>query len=67
MFVLARIPYLNIVDFDTIGDEFYTQPHLYCRFANGGAPYEGFRHILLNTEYPHEMDPKMQFNLKKKI
>ena len=65
MFVLARIPYRNIVDFDTIGDEFYPQPHLYCRFADGGAPYEGFRHILISGDYPWPMDPKMQFKNKK--
>src|SRR5205823_5074030 len=36
MFHLARIPYENIVDLDLEGDEYYPQPHIYCRFANGG-------------------------------
>jgi hypothetical protein len=66
MFVLARIPYRNIVDFDIIGDEFYPQPHIYCRFADGGEPYEGLRYVLISEDYPWPMDSKKQFNLRKK-
>ena len=64
MFQLARIPYRNIVDFDMIGDEYYSQPHIYCRFADGGAPYEGFRYVLKNDEFPWPMDPALQFKFK---
>ncbi|MBI3247798.1 MAG: restriction endonuclease [Deltaproteobacteria bacterium] len=62
---LARIPYRNIVDFDIEGDEYYPQPHIYCRFADGGAPYEGFRWVILNDEYPWPMNPELQFDIRK--
>ena len=42
MFCLARIPFGNIVDVDLIGDEYYPQPHIYCRFADGGEPSKDF-------------------------
>ena len=37
---LGRIPYRNIIDCDEEGDEHYPGPHLYCRFADQGQPYE---------------------------
>lgn len=60
---LARIPYRNIVDFDALGDEYYAAPHIYCRFANGGTPYEGFRRVLEDDNYPRPMDPDLQFDI----
>lgn len=63
MFRLARIPYSNIVEVDVEGDEYYPQPHLYCRFANGGEPYEGFRRVLIDPDYPWPMDPAKEFRL----
>lgn len=65
VFRLGRIPYRNIVDFDTLGDEYYPQTHLYCRFADGGEPYEGFRFVFRgNDEYPWPMNPEQQFDTK---
>jgi hypothetical protein len=63
MFCLARIPFRNIVDVDLIGDEYYPQPHIYCRFADGGEPYEGFRYVLISDEYPWPMEPDRQFDI----
>lgn len=63
---LLLIPYRNIVDFDTIGDEYYPQPHIYCRFADGGEPYEGSIHVLIRDGYPWTMDPELKFNLNDK-
>jgi hypothetical protein len=63
IFRLARIPFRNIVEIDVIGDEYYSQPHLFCRFADGGAPYEGFRHVLANDGYPYPMEPTLRFQL----
>ncbi|MDG2571003.1 hypothetical protein P7L87_25960, partial [Vibrio parahaemolyticus] len=40
VFTVARIPFRNIVEVDDEGDEFYRDIHLYCRFADGGTPYE---------------------------
>lgn len=64
MFRLARIPFRNIVDVDTIGDEYYSQPHIYCRFANGGEPYEGFCYVLIDDQYQRPLDPDMQFHFR---
>lgn len=64
MFRVARIPFRNIVEVDTIGDEYYSQPHIYCRFADGGAPYEGFRYVLVGDRYPWPMKPELQFEYK---
>jgi hypothetical protein len=63
MFCLAGIPFRNIVDVDLIGDEYYPQPHIYCRFADGGEPYEGFRYVLISDEYPWPMEPDRQFDI----
>jgi hypothetical protein len=62
---ILRIPYRNIVDYDTIGDEYYSQPHIYCRFAEGGEPYEGSRYVLISDEYPWPMDPDLRFDINK--
>lgn len=36
---IGRIPYSSIVEMK-LGDEYYSEPHLYCRFDNNGMPYE---------------------------
>ena len=64
LFRLLRIPFRNIVDFDTIGDEYYPHPHIYCRFADGGEPYEGSRYVIIG-DYPRPMDPDLRFYLSK--
>lgn len=38
MWQLGRIRYADIVDCDADGDEFYMEPHIYCRFAHDGSP-----------------------------
>lgn len=63
LFHLLRIPFRNIVDFDMMGDEYYRIPHIYCRFDNGGEPYEGSRFVLAGDEYPMTMDPELRFSL----
>lgn len=40
VFVIGRIPFRNIFEVDEDGDEFYAEPHLYCKFADRGEPYE---------------------------
>ncbi|MBU1218357.1 restriction endonuclease [Myxococcota bacterium] len=52
---LKRLPYRNIVEFDPIEDE-YNGPHLYCRFAEGGSPFEGSRYVLRGDEYPWDQE-----------
>jgi hypothetical protein len=67
MFLIGRIPYRNIVDYDFEGDEYYRMPHLYCMFAEQGEPYEGFGYVLLGEgeEYDWPLSNEKQFNYKK--
>jgi hypothetical protein len=65
---LGRIPYRNIIDCDEEGDEYYSEPHLYCRFADEGQPYEAIVYKLLDA--PGEncegflLEPTQQFSFK---
>jgi hypothetical protein len=61
---LLRIPYRNIVDVDALGDEFYQEPHLYCRFCEGGEPYEGSKYVLAESDHPYTLEEDMRFELK---
>lgn len=38
--VIGRIPYYNIIDFKIDGDEYTSDPHLFCKFSINGMPYE---------------------------
>jgi hypothetical protein len=62
MFMLGRIPFRNIVETDSTGDEYYNQPHIYCRFADGGQPYEDFQYVLAEG-YPYPLEPNLKFGL----
>lgn len=37
---IGRIPYFNIIDFKTDGDEFSSVPHLFCQYDDYGSPFE---------------------------
>jgi len=65
LFKIAQIPFQNIVDIDKAGDEYYSEPHLYCRFANGGEPYEGFKYVMFIDDCPFTMESNMYFELVK--
>jgi hypothetical protein len=58
VYLVGCSPYRNIVDIDTIGDEFYPGAHLYCRFADGGEPWEKFvyRYVAKDDEYPQHVN-----------
>jgi hypothetical protein len=55
IFVTGNIPWRNILHYDMRGDEYYPQPHLYCQFADMGAPYEGESYFLIGTGYEKEL------------
>lgn len=38
--MIGQIPYANIIAIDRDGDEYTSEPHIYCEFANEGQPYE---------------------------
>lgn len=37
---IGRIPYYHIVDFKIDGDEYFSDPHIFCKFDIDGMPYE---------------------------
>ena len=49
-FVVGRIPYENIVEYDLSGDDFYNSPHIYCDFKNNGTPYEEILYYTISSE-----------------
>lgn len=62
IFYLGRIPFRNIVDYEMNGDEYYGGPHIYCQFADGGTPYEGFA-----AETPSDAVHRMWFSTEKRV
>lgn len=38
--MIGRIPYYNIVDLKTSGDEYSSEPHIFCRFDFEHGPFE---------------------------
>jgi hypothetical protein len=64
-FLIGRIPYRNIVECDEFGDEYYKEPHLYCKYADQGEPYEqkvfrliGDDHHFRKIAEGHVLEPK---------
>jgi hypothetical protein len=56
VFITGRIPWRNILHYDMRGDEFYTQPHVYCQFADAGEPYEARGYFIIqNGGYEWEL------------
>jgi hypothetical protein len=47
-----------------LGDEYYQEPHLYCRFCEGGEPYEGSKYVLAESDHPYTLEEDMRFELK---
>jgi hypothetical protein len=48
---LGRIPWRNIIHYDLKGDEYYLSPHIYCKFADKGMPYEDFEYMIFGDKY----------------
>lgn len=57
-YVVGRIPYENIVEYDLDGDGFYNTPHIYCDFRNNGTPYEDIVYYTIS----HESDPGFTYD-----
>ncbi len=59
VFFVGRLPYRNIVEIDPGGDEYYDCPHLYCRFADEGTPWESYvyRYTTFGREHHVGSDP----------
>ena len=53
--VFGCIPFENIIEYDTDGDEYYRYPHLFCDYPCGEDPYEEIRYRFRNG-YPVDKD-----------
>lgn len=58
---LGRIPWRNIREYDLDGDEYYNGPHLYCRFADDGTPYEAVIYAMMGPDHDWPLNADNQF------
>ena len=57
---LGRIPWRNIIHYDLKGDEYYPFPHIYCKFADKGMPYEDFVYMIFGDKYDWFLEPERE-------
>jgi hypothetical protein len=57
---IGRIPFCNVIDYHMNGDEYYRSPHIYCRYANDGMPYEGFVAEIADSPYGERLNPQLE-------
>ncbi len=69
VYLVGRLPYRNIVEIATTGDEYYPGAHLYCRFADRSEPWENFvyRYVTEPKEYPQHVDADSQIDFKELV
>ena len=69
VYVVGRIPFENIVEYDLSGDDFYNSPHIYCDYKNHGLPYEDIVYYTISQEtdsgflYPHRLNNELRKNM----
>lgn len=63
--MIGRIPFYNIVDYKINGDEYYQEPHIYCRFEFNGEPYEKIYYRQYGK--PDERIPDYELDEEKKV
>ncbi len=61
---LGRIPWRNIITYDMKGDEYYPFPHIYCKFADKGMPYEDFEYMIFGEKFDWTLEQKHQVSEK---
>jgi len=61
--VIGQIPYISMVDIKPDGDEFTSEPHIFCRFENNGEPYEKIYHKVYGD--PEREIPDMDLDPEK--
>ena len=66
IYLLGRIPFGNIVEYDLEGDEHYPIPHIYCHYPNGG-PYERFAGEIVDSPYKERRDPQLKVKFEEII
>jgi hypothetical protein len=58
VYYIGRIPFENIIEYDLYGDEYYSQPHIYCDYRYNGMPYEEFCYYAVYDTYFSLLDNK---------
>jgi hypothetical protein len=61
--MIGQIPYNNIVAIEARGDEYAPEPHIYCKFANDGQPYENIYYKSFGS--PENYIPDMELDVEK--
>lgn len=58
--IIAQIPFYSIVDYTIDGDEYNSEPHIFCKYQHNGNPYEKIYYrqygLLKEKWYPYELD-----------
>lgn len=69
VYVIGRIPYENIIDYDLYGDDYYNCPHIYCDFKNNGMPYEEIVYSIVSNKNDdgYSFDWRLKNNQRKKL
>jgi hypothetical protein len=67
LYMVGRIPYSSIVDYDLKGDEYYGEPHIYCRFEHDGTPYEEIVYSTVSDEKEGVFDSDERLNNVKRL
>jgi hypothetical protein len=66
---IGQIPFYNIVDYKLF-DEYYSEPHIYCKFDLNGEPFERIYYRLrgnLDGSGDYELDESMKTKFPKKL
>ena len=48
---IGQINFSDIVDYDIEGDEYYHQPHIFCKFNYEGTPFENIYYVNADKIY----------------
>ncbi|MVM34220.1 hypothetical protein GO755_29585 [Spirosoma sp. HMF4905] len=66
---IGRIPYYNIVGYKVDGDEYYQNPHIYCKYSFDGSPFESVYYrrlgIARDKVFPHDFDKSNEVKFDK--
>jgi hypothetical protein len=65
--IIGRVPFTSIVDYKLDGDEYSSEPHIFCKFEHDRTPYEKIYYRRLgyykDRWYPSEFDMEKQRKL----
>lgn len=66
--MIGRIPFTSIIDYSLEGDEYSSEPHIFCKFEHEGKPYEKIyyriRGFAKDKTFPFELDDNKKVSFK---